>query len=243
MRQSINNLQKSTFFAASALLIGCQLGYSLTLLDTSTAWSYLHPQDATDPVDGVNPASSLSDNSFADADFQSTWFSTGFDDSLWQSGTGTFGYANIGFFGGSPGNDFGQPTSGDRFTAYFRADFTTSEAVNSLSLSLLADDGAFIYLDGVKVAALNFSISESDTYTTTTTSDGDESSLTVIDLSGLGILSSGTHTIAISVHQSDPTSSDLGFQAQLDAIVVPEPASLALIAGAAALCFVSRRRR
>ena len=130
------------------------------------------------------------------------------------------------------------PTSGQRYTGYFRKTFTVpSGGITNPAIRYLIDDGAYLYLDGVLIATVNMPTDPSDatkpiadTFTQLTTVAGNELSLQTIDLSQaagdvtntnahiwvpVASLSAGTHTFAISVHQTATTSSDLGLSLEL----------------------------
>ncbi len=130
------------------------------------------------------------------------------------------------------------PTSGQRWTGYFRKTFTVP--VGGLlrpTFRYLFDDGAYLYLDGVLIATVNIPPDPSDaskpiadTFTQLTTAGGNELTLQTIDLTQPAgdvpntnahiwvpqpSLSAGTHTLAVSVHQTATTSSDLGLSLEL----------------------------
>ncbi len=254
MSQSSQNPPHSWTLAAKGTLAGlslfaCCSASGIEILNTSTIWTYLNPTDATDPAT-------------SDADFHSTWFTAAYNDSSWSSGSNEFGYGTIDAFGGAPTTDIGTPAAGDRYTAYFRTEFTTAQDFNALSLSLLADDAAVIYLDGVRIGSWNYESGSSlawtfsnvtaDTYTGEgLDSDGTETAPDVIDLSSLSTLSAGSHVLAVSIHQAGQISSsfpanqssDLGFQALLDGTAVPEPSEFALFFGLSALGLAIYRRK
>ena len=132
------------------------------------------------------------------------------------------------------------PTSGQRWTGYFRKTFTVPVGGElKPTFRYLIDDGAYIYLDGVLIATVNIPADPSDatkpiadTFTQLTTVAGNEGALQTIDLSlpagdvpntnahiwaPQPSLSAGTHTLAVSVHQTATTSSDLGLSLELSA--------------------------
>ena len=137
------------------------------------------------------------------------------------------------------------PTSGQRWTGYFRKTFTVPAGGElKPTFRYLFDDGAYIYLDGVLIATVNIptdpndaTIPIADTFTQLTTAVGNELTLQTIDLTQpagdvpntnahiwvpQANLSAGTHTIAVSVHQTNTTSSDLGLSLELSAEPLPK---------------------
>src|SRR5262249_27397417 len=101
---------------------------------------------------------------------------TGYDDSTWKSGPAELGYgdgdeATVVSFG---------PNANSKFvTTYFRKTFTASDISNiaTLSLNLIRDDGAVVYLNGTEVFRDNMP-SGTISYTTlaSTTQGGAEES-------------------------------------------------------------------
>jgi hypothetical protein len=77
----------------------------------------------------------------------------------------------------------------------------------------LADDGAFIYING-QLAANYHTLPGNDTYLAGMDGNGNVETLTTIALDE-SLLIDGVNSIAVSVHQKGPTSSDLGFQLEL----------------------------
>jgi hypothetical protein len=109
------------------------------------------------------------------------------------------------------------PASGSRNTAYFRTTVTTDATVADPYVEFVADDGFVLYFDGRPVHTYNLPFRATDTYTATTTAAGNsttngaEGVTTRIRLYGVTFQAGVTHTLALSVHQSANTSSDLGF--------------------------------
>src|SRR5829696_4225438 len=112
----------SVFFAPAALAA------DTTLVPTGATWKYV-------------------DNG---SDQGTAWRATAFNDSTWPSGPAQLGYGD-----GDEATTVGfGPDSTNRFiTTYFRRAFsvTNASAFTSLTLRLLRDDGAVIYLNGVEV--------------------------------------------------------------------------------------------
>ena len=168
-------------------------------------WDYLHP------TNGVDPAGS-------DSDFHSTWMQpAGYDGPAFdKSGEGILGYGAIAL--GPIETNIGQPPGGSRYTAYFRGEFVLDDPMVEAGIEILNDDGAFIYIDGEEVARNNISPAANDTYKTFangyTYPDGANTENVTRTLS-ITDLDAGTHTIAVSIHQSGTDSSDLGFDLRL----------------------------
>jgi len=82
------------------------------------------------------------------------WRARGYDDSLWRSGHAQLGYGDgdeTTVLSYGPDGNHKYPTS------YFRHTFSVGDvaAVGQLSLRLVRDDGAVIYINGVEVARSN----------------------------------------------------------------------------------------
>ena len=160
-------------------------------------------------------------------------------------GSGPLGYSAMDYWTTagaeftSNGTTLTTPSNLQRWTSYFRRTFTVpSIGVSKPTIRYLIDDGAYIYLDGVLVATVgvspdagNPSQPVADTFTASTAL-GNEGALQTLDLSGpagpvggtnariwmsVPSLAVGTHTLAVSVHQSATNSSDMGFALELSA--------------------------
>jgi hypothetical protein len=191
----------------------------------SQQWQVMNPLTGADP-------------SVLDADFDTTWylaepdftaqydgpnFGTGGDGS-YQAMTGPGPFAVGGIDGIAAGTTIGPagstltlPATGSRYTSYYRTTFTTATALDNLKFDVLTDDGVFIYLDGELVARENITVA--DTYPGLAAGARGESIITTIDLTepvggnvvkNVLSLPAGTHTLAVSVHQSANDSSDFG---------------------------------
>ena len=116
----------SIFFAPAARAA------DTTLVPTGAVWKYL-------------------DNG---SDQGTAWRASGFNDSTWPSGAAQLGYGD--------GDEvttvgFGPDANNKFITTYFRRAFsvTNAAAFNALTLRLMRDDGAVVYLNGVEVWRTN----------------------------------------------------------------------------------------
>ena len=143
------------------------------------------------------------------------WQAAGYDDASWPSGDAQLGYgdgdeATVVSFGGVAANK--------HITTYFRQDFSVDQAswTKSLTLELLRDDGAVVYINGVEVARDNMPIGSVDYQTPAAVpiAGGDENTFYSFDLSP-SMLVDGVNEIAVEIHQATPGSSDLSFDASL----------------------------
>ncbi|MBT8038471.1 MAG: FecR domain-containing protein [Verrucomicrobiae bacterium] len=196
------------------------LATTTTVLPTSATWNYFHPLDAVDPA-------------IADPDFNTTWYTqndagNSYDGPTFAgSGSGLFGYGSP---GGRPNVDIGTPGSGKRYTAYFTTTFDlgaiSASSVTALTANIMADDGAFIYING-KLAANYHTSPGNDTYLAGMDGGGNITVSTNITLDQ-SLLVDGVNSIAVSVHQKSNDSSDLGFQMAVKATFEPvsEPSSV-----------------
>lgn len=167
------------------------------ILSFGSTWTWLHP------INGQDPAQS-------EPGFQANWMLPSHSN-FPNSGEAPSGY---GVFDFHPFvTDIGTPPSGQRYTAYFRRQFTVSSALTGqFYTDLLCDDGVLIYVDGALVGRHNYN--GSDTYTGLAPAAGPENRNVWKKLT-LSSLSAGTHTIAVSVHNNSATSSDLAFDMRL----------------------------
>ncbi len=167
----------------------------------SADWSYLHVTDGSDPA-------------LADQDFNSTWFDPtvgGYDGPAFTAGApAPFHYGAVN--GLSGGTLLADPGAGIDRTSYFYKIIDGGAGFDRLRLLLLADDGAFVYLNGVLIA--RDGVTEPDTFTKTAEL-GDETSYDRIPLIGSPEIRPGPNLLAISVHQAATSSSDFGFDLKL----------------------------
>lgn len=156
-------------------------------------------------------------------DLGTLWREAGFDDSAWATGPAELGY------GDSPVTAIRQGPSGMTssvkfITYYFRSTFTIADASQILGLAatLERDDGAIIYINGTEVARSNMPAGAVNYLTTAVNNTGDtpadETTYFPLTLPE-DVLVTGTNVIAVEVHQSGTSSSDLSFDMDLTATI------------------------
>ncbi|HEU4836449.1 MAG TPA: metallophosphoesterase [Pyrinomonadaceae bacterium] len=149
------------------------------------------------------------------SDQGTAWRASGFNDSTWPSGAAQLGYGD-----GDEATTVGfGPDSNNKFiTTYFRRAFSVTDAAafNALTLRLMRDDGAVVYLNGVEVWRTNMPTGTIgfSTLAPVAIAGADESTFVQTPLSP-SLLVSGTNVIAVELHQSGGTSSDISFDLQL----------------------------
>lgn len=147
------------------------------------------------------------------------WAAPGFDDTAWKSGLAELGYGDTDE--GRPEAtqvSYGQSAAQKHITTYFRLPFTVTNALlfKDLTVSLLRDDGAAVYLNGAEVFRSNLPDGTIDyrTRASSAVSDIGEVLYYPNPVSPL-LLRDGANVLAVEVHQSAPNSTDLSFDLAL----------------------------
>lgn len=150
------------------------------------------------------------------------WREPTFDDAAWSNGIAQFGYGNgdektVVSYGGDANNK--------HVTTYFRKQFVVDNApcIESLTLKLVVDDGAAVYLNGTNL--LNYQLAANAVFNTPATS---VQATNVEDTwfsypINPALLVNGTNTLAIEIHQAAVTSPDISFDLQLIAMESTTP--------------------
>ena len=172
-------------------------GDATTLIGAGGEWRWLHPTDGADPK-------------VKEPGFHSAFFRPEYDDSKWNKAhdvggpSGGFGY------GEQVGVNIGNPPSGQRKTAYFRHKFSTTQPLEQLVLTLQCDDGVIVYLDGKEVGRVRISgASAKESYDLLARYVPEQDERKPVALSIAGRLEAGEHLLALSLHNTSSTSSDL----------------------------------
>ena len=154
---------------------------------------------------------------------------------VWAQGPGILGFA-----GSTPQNTVATTTtryvngvSGTQVTTtYFRCFFylNTTNGLASLTVELLRDDGAVIYINGAEVTrhnmpagAITYSI-----WAAGVTGSDNQTSYHQIEVTDISALKSGENVIAVEVHQINSTSSDMYMDMALTAKFSGLPAATTL---------------
>ena len=172
------------------------------LITNGSPWSYYN-SSSEPPVDG---------SGFPWADFL-------YDDGLWAVGLGEIG-------GGDRADGYPEQTTidigptGNRFrTVYFRNFFFVANPADygQAVLRLLRDDGAVVHLNGVALWTNNIPAATNGpvVYSTLAASATDNGTIYQVFNFSANLLQAGSNSIAVEIHQTSATSSDLSFDLML----------------------------
>lgn len=146
------------------------------------------------------------------SDQGTAWRDWGFDDSIWPSGAAELGFGD--------GDEVTTNVAGN-VTYYYRHTFNVPSAstYTNLRVALERDDGAIVYLNGVEVFRSNMptgAVSFGDFAVGNAVED-----VFVYQSFSPSALSNGNNVIAVEVHQSGLTSSDVSFNLALEGNPLP----------------------
>jgi hypothetical protein len=149
------------------------------------------------------------------ASLGTAWRETGYADTLWPDGDGPLGYGEEGLATAVP---YGPDATNRYPTTYFRKLFSLPDPpaqLTRLTLEAQYDDGFVAYLNGTEVARRGLEVG-GPAYDTLAT-DHESGAYEAVDLgaAGLAALQQGVNLLAVEVHQSDPASQDLVWDARL----------------------------
>ena len=143
------------------------------------------------------------------------WHSRLFNDSKWSAGPAQLGYGNN---GEKTELSYGGNSSNKHVTTYFRHAFevTNPAGVISLEASLVRDDGAVVYLNGKEILRSNMPKGNIryNTFASLTVGGEEESAFQPFTVDP-AMLVEGKNVIAVEVHQTNRTSSDISFDFKL----------------------------
>ena len=186
-------------------------------------WEWLHPLTSVDPT--------------TDPNWAANWRTPGNASTspAWNAAApAPLAYGGIDLLPGTATNIGTPSTTANQNAAYFRRSFTTTSTITRLSAEILADDGAYIYIDNLAGVPVNMG-AVADAFLTTACAAANatntEALTKTVDLTsviGAG-LAPGVHTIAVSLHQLGSSSSDGGFDLQLRETTVSYGTALAVL--------------
>lgn len=147
------------------------------------------------------------------SDQGSAWRNVSFDDTGWLSGAGQLGFGD---------GDEATVLHSGHITYYFRHSFDIDNRskYKSLSLDLLRDDGAVVYLNGIEIERSNMTSGTitAATFASSTISGTAEDRFTS-SVESIDGLVPGNNVIAVEIHQRSLGSSDVSFDLGLEATV------------------------
>ncbi len=193
---------------------GIGSGY-FTLSEGGNQPLYYYQRTSAGPTPPITLVAAGADWKYLDngSDQSAAWRQAGFNDSGWTTGTAQLGYGD--------GHEqtvvsYGPDANNKYVTTYFRKTFQVdpSLAFDTLTLKLLYDDGAAVYLNGTEIARQNLSSGAGFTTLATGTQQALENTWLVLTVNP-SLLVSGTNTLAVEVHQVSRTDSDVSFDVQL----------------------------
>jgi hypothetical protein len=168
-------------------------------------------------------------------DLGMAWQASGYNDSAWPSGAGVLGFEDTlavltlftNIAGGSGTNTSLSLTNGTlagidgtNITFYFRTTvdvpFDPNAVGNSLRLRAYIDDGAALYVNGIE--QFRFNLTNTANYTNFATAGSTEGAGGIIASNITGFVQ-GNNVIAVEVHQSSRTSSDVAWAMELEGLV------------------------
>jgi hypothetical protein len=161
------------------------------------------------------------------------WRGTNFPDSAWSNGI-----ARLGFGPDAPATTtirrYVTGTSGPQITNfYFRTTFVATNlgAFTNIEFHYQRDDGCIVYLNGNQIFTNNMPLPPitANTFASTTISSAaDALRIWTNSISPTAVLN-GTNLIAVEVHQSTATSSDISWECEVQGVVPPPAVSISTI--------------
>jgi hypothetical protein len=157
------------------------------------------------------------------SDQGTAWRNLSFNDDSWAAGPAQLGYGD-----GDEATVVGYgPDSGNKYvTTYFRHVFNVenSNELTQLSLSIVRDDGAVVYINGVEATPrINMPGGQINYLTwaegaSVPVGGADESTFYTYDIDP-GLLHNGDNLIAVEIHQANASSSDISFDLELVGLI------------------------
>lgn len=152
------------------------------------------------------------------SDQGTAWQATDFADGDWARGQAPLGYGHSNIV---TTVSYGSSSSNKHITTYFRRHFDVDVPIASMQrarIYLLREDGAIVYLNGQRLITSNMTLHPGNlnykTLSKTTISGTAEKLYVVYDIDPT-LLRQGHNVLAVEVHQCSASSSDVGFDLQL----------------------------
>ena len=142
------------------------------------------------------------------------WRLESFDDSSWSSGRAQLGWGE----GDEQTPVFSRPADDEApLTTYYRKQFQVTNYVYTLTLRLLRDDGAVVYLNGQEIARDNMPAGEINHYTAAASAIQTNEERWIQFGVFADLLLPGENTLAVEIHQASGQSgwNDSSFDLEL----------------------------
>ncbi len=170
------------------------------------------------------------------SDLGTGWQNPGFDDSAWSSGT-----AQLGFGDGDEQTvvSYGPNASHKFITTYFRTTFvvTNVNRIAKLTLKLVVDDGANVFLNGTAIANVNLTAGATANTLAAAMPTALRDTWQSFSVDPKQVRE-GTNTFAVEVHLAAITASSLSFDLQLIATEAPVITAIARLTNQANIFLV-----
>ncbi len=143
------------------------------------------------------------------------WRASAFNDASWASGPAELGYGDG---GEATVVSYGPSSSSKYITTYFRKTISIPDvnAYPGYKLRIKRDDGVVVYLNGTEIFRQNFGTGTISYTTLTYASVGDTEEGQLLEaLLRPDQFTNGNNTLAVEIHQSSGSSSDLSFDLEL----------------------------
>jgi len=166
------------------------------------------------------------------------WRTNTFNDASWASGQAQLGYGDndeVTVVQDNPDLGVFNIAATDKYiTTYFRRFFnvTNAAAFTNMSLRLLRDDAAVVYLNGGEIfRTVNLPAFPNPVlFNTLATATSPENVFDTVTYGGSLSLLEGTNLIAVEIHQQSQSSSDISFELQLTGIRTADTNARPLVA-------------
>jgi hypothetical protein len=205
-------------------------GDTLNIINPNTSGTVYYTTDGSDPRlsgGGVNPSALIMDEILVSQGSDWSYLDDGSDQgTVWRQGSISWssGPAQLGYGDGDEVTtvSYGGNASNKYITTYFRKTFSVSDSsgYSGLTVNLLRDDGAVVYINGQEVVRHNMpgTPGVNDIFYNTTASVGiggtDESTFYSFARDP-SVLVDGDNIIAVEIHQISGGSSDISFDLKL----------------------------
>ena len=147
-----------------------------------------------------------------------SWRNSNFNDASWVLGASELGYGET---GQNTTVSYGSNSNNKHITTYFRKTISISDLslFTGIKMNIKRDDGIVVYVNGVQVYIDN--ITSNPTHTTLASLANDDGNSVLTTVLPTSFFLSGNNVIAVEIHQTSNTSSDITFDMELIATSNP----------------------